>query len=303
MYQRCARETERRSRGAQSDEPVKVRKAIGLEFSRGHVMTAINVLVLRAPGTNCDFETCHAFECVGASTARIHVEALLRSPEILSDYQVLVVPGGFSYGDDVAAGKILANQLRLRLAEPLCRFRDSGRLILGICNGFQVLIKSGLLPGWEDPDGYPATLTRNDSGRFEDRWVHLAVDAGGCPFLEGITHMELPVAHAEGKFICRDDCAQDRLDASGQIVLRYCTPDSSGDRPQQRSGAHAYPVNPNGSEGNVAGICDPTGQVLGLMPHPERHIEPTQHPHWTRRTGPARSHGLDLFRNAVQFFD
>ena len=262
-------------------------------------MATVKVLVLRAPGTNCDMETCHAFERVGASPSRMHVNALLKSNTTLSEYQVLVLPGGFSYGDDVAAGKILANQLQFRLAEAIERFRDAGRLILGICNGFQILIKSGFLPGWDDGGQIsPATLTYNVSGRFEDRWVHLVVTSGHCPLLAGITQLELPVAHAEGRFVCPNKAFLGRLVSNGQITLRYSfagsvTPDSD---------ILPYPANPNGSEANVAGICDATGRILGLMPHPERFIDPIQHPRWTRSPAMEFGTGLQVFRNAVRFF-
>lgn len=265
-------------------------------------MATVNVLVLRSPGANCDLETCHAFERVGARPTRVHINALLASPGVLTDYQVLVVPGGFSYGDDVAAGKILANQLRIGLGDELRAFRDSGKLILGICNGFQVLIKSGLLPGWDDDRArdQQATLANNESGRFIDRWVHLAAEPGKCVFLQGIERMDLPIAHGEGKFVCRDRSVLDRLQSSGQIVLRYARPPASD---QQSAISHQQsPFNPNGSQADVAGICDPTGRVFGLMPHPERHIDPVQHPRWTRGRRNDEGDGLAVFRNAVVFF-
>src|SRR5262245_53308307 len=151
-------------------------------------MATVNALVLRAPGTNCDLEACYALELARAATRRMHVNALLASPAALMDYQIMVIPGGFSYGDDVAAGKILANQLRLGLADTLLRFRDAGRLIMGICNGFQVLIKAGLLPGWENSQEpmRPATLAGNDSGKFEDRWIHMSAEPQQCVFLQGV---------------------------------------------------------------------------------------------------------------------
>jgi phosphoribosylformylglycinamidine synthase len=227
---------------------------------------------------------------------------------MLSDYQVLVVPGGFSYGDDVAAGKILANQLRIGLADGLLGFRDRGKLILGICNGFQVLIKSGLLPGWDDARNadQPATLANNDSGRFTDRWIHLAAEPGKCVFLQGIERMDLPIAHGEGKFVSRDQSVLDRLQSGGQIVLRYARPPATGDQQSAISDRQPIPSynshNPNGSQADVAGICDPTGRVFGLMPHPERHVDPVQHPQWTRRRRNDEGDGLAVFRNAVRFF-
>lgn len=253
------------------------------------------ILILRAPGTNCDEETAHAFQLAGAEAERWHVNRLLESPGRLAEFQVLCIPGGFSYGDDVAAGRILGNQIRHHLADTLLEFRDAGKLILGICNGFQVLLKTGLLVE-EDEQGSAATLTWNDSGRFEDRWVRLAVDGGKCVFLAGIREMTLPVAHAEGKFVTRDEAALDRLQSAGQLVLRYTGP--GGEKPQ----AVGYPANPNGSDGNVAGICDATGHVLGLMPHPERFVDPTQHPRWTREPARKAGDGLRVFQNATRYF-
>jgi phosphoribosylformylglycinamidine synthase len=255
-------------------------------------MATPHVLILRAPGTNCDVEAQFAFERAGAVADRVHVNRLRESPALLDRYQVLVVPGGFSYGDDVAAGKILANQLAYFLADALRRFRDHEKLILGICNGFQALLKAGLiLPA--DEDGPLATLTDNAGGRFEDRWVHLRAAPGRCPFLTGYEAMEVPVAHGEGNFRSREPWILKGLDQAGQIVLRYA----------DARGQHAsYPVNPNGSQDDVAGLCDATGRVLGLMPHPERHVLPTQHPRWTREGLKTEGDGALLFRNAVAYF-
>lgn len=255
-------------------------------------MAAVRVLILRAPGANCDAETQFAFTLAGAAADRIHINRLRESPALLQRYQVLVVPGGFTYGDDVAAGRILANQLASFLGDALRKFRDSGRLLLGICNGFQVLLKAGLLVP-ADEDGPVATLAHNDCGKFEDRWVHLAVTPGKCPFLTGLDRLYLPVAHGEGRFVCRLDWHLQGLVQTGQAVVRYV--DTNGN-------PGSYPVNPNGSQADIAGLCDPTGHVLGLMPHPERHVLPTQHPQWTRNGLAAEGDGLAIFRNAVKFF-
>src|SRR5437870_331024 len=276
-------------------------------------MATVNALVLRAPGTNCDLEACYAFELAGAKPTRVHVNVLLESPATLNDYQIMVIPGGFSYGDDVAAGKILANQLRLRLTDHLRRFRDSAKLTIGICNGFQVLIKAGLLPGWDAgaAELQPATLANNDSGKFEDRWIHMVAEPGRCVFLQGVHSLDLPIAHGEGKFVCRDATVLEQLQSNGQIVLQYADPQSTVRNPQSairnpqshvRDAVLPYPINPNGSAANIAGICDTTGRVFGLMPHPERHVENIQHPQWTRRPCVGDGDGLALFRNAVRFF-
>jgi phosphoribosylformylglycinamidine synthase len=250
------------------------------------------VLILRAPGSNCDAEAQYAFELAGATAERIHINRIREDPAQLQRYQVLVVPGGFTYGDDVAAGKILANQLSHFLGDELRAFRDREKLILGICNGFQALLKAGLLLP-PDNAGPVATLAHNASGKFEDRWITLQASPGHCPFLTGIQRIHLPIAHGEGRFLCREEWMLHGLEQAGQVVLRYV--DEQG-----RPGP--FPVNPNGSQGDVAGICDPTGRVLGLMPHPERHVLATQHPQWTRRGLAPEGDGLALFRNAVRFF-
>jgi phosphoribosylformylglycinamidine synthase len=269
-------------------------------------MSHPNVLILRAPGTNCDGETDFAFRRAGAKTRRLHINRVLEAPALLSEYQILCIPGGFSYGDDVAAGRILANQVRHHLADQLREFREAGKLILGVCNGFQVLIKSGILLAADARHDSAATLTWNNSGKFEDRWVRLESRPGPCVFLEGIETMFLPVAHAEGKFVARDQDVLARLDAAGQLVLRYRPlgpqdPLGSQD-PGLENRAVPYPDNPNGSMGDVAGVCDVTGRVLGLMPHPERHIERTQHPRWTRSETGRTGDGLRVFANAVAYF-
>jgi phosphoribosylformylglycinamidine synthase len=255
-------------------------------------MAIPSVLILRAPGANCDVETQFAFEQAGAVAERVHIDRLREQPRLLQRYQILVIPGGFTYGDDVAAGKILAVQLSCFLGDAIRKFRDSERLILGVCNGFQALLKAGLILQPDD-DGPMATLTYNSNGKFEDRWIHLQATPGKCPFLAGYERFTLPIAHGEGRFICREPWILKGLEETGQVVLRFV--DSHG----QPGG---YPVNPNGSQSDVAGVCDATGRVLGLMPHPERHVLPTQHPRWTRQGLAPEGDGLRLFRNAVKFF-
>src|SRR5262245_17811141 len=202
-------------------------------------MAIPRVLVLRAPGANCDEETQFAFQKAGAVAERVHINRLREEPALLHRYQILVVPGGWTYGDDVAAGKILANQLAHFLGEALRRFRDAEKLILGICNGFQAILKAGLLLP-PDEDGPLATLTNNANGRFEDRWVTLQASPGRCPFLTGIDRMDVPIAHGEGRFICREEWLLQGLQQSGQIVLRYAGADGE---------PCGYPANPNGSQG------------------------------------------------------
>lgn len=279
-----------------------------------------HALILRAPGTNCDLETAFAFETAGAATETLHVNRLLESPALLDRFQILCIPGGFCYGDDVAAGQILAVQMRRHLAARLADFKAAGKLVLGICNGFQVIIKSGILlddepSACDDCVGPPATLTSNDSGKYEDRWVRLGVMGDRCVFLRGIQRMYLPVAHAEGKFVARDEAALKNLEAAGQLPLRYlplngcgkgAESSAQGSAPSTQHTAVAahlpFPNNPNGSMADVAGVCDATGRVLGLMPHPERHLDPTHHPRWTRGEAGPVGDGLQMFLNAVRYF-
>jgi len=251
------------------------------------------VIILRAPGTNCDIETAYAFERAGAEPQRVHINRLIEQKQLANDAQILCLPGGFSYGDDIAAGRILASRLRHHVADVLHDFKNRGKLVLGICNGFQVLVQTGLL-FQEQGAGPIATLTNNDSGKFEDRWVHLSVEANRCVLLQGIERLYLPIAHAEGKFVAKSNAAATELEQAGQLVLRYVTDRS---RP-----AEVYPDNPNGSERNVAGVCDETGHVLGLMPHPERFVHRTHHPRWTREELSDVGDGMAIFANAVRCF-
>jgi len=250
------------------------------------------VLILRTAGTNCDHETAHAWQLAGGEPERMHVRELLDHPARLRDYAILTIPGGFSYGDDIAAGKILANQLIHHLADALRTFVEAGRLVLGICNGFQVMVKAGLLPGGDPGQGVPQelTLSNNDSARFEARWVHLRSGGRGNAFLPPDTVLAMPIAHGEGKLVAASEEVRRRLREQGQIALTYC--DASGN-------PGPYPINPNGSELDIAGITDPSGRVFGLMPHPERHVDPTQHPQWTRGGAPAMN-GRVVFESAVR---
>jgi phosphoribosylformylglycinamidine synthase subunit PurQ / glutaminase len=255
-------------------------------------MATPHALILRAPGTNCDQETAYAFQLAGATTACLHINQLREQPKLLRTAQILVLPGGFSYGDDVGAGSIWGAQLRHFLADAVREFRGREKLILGICNGFQALLKAGLLLP-PDEDGPLATLAPNVSRRYTDRWVQLQVTAKDNPFLKGIDTLDLPIAHGEGNFTCRKEWILQGLEQSGQVVLRFSTPSNA---------AANYVANPNGSQGDIAGICDATGRVFGLMPHPERHLLPTQHPQWTRRGLQEHGDGFAIFKNAVEHF-
>ncbi|HEY5504602.1 MAG TPA: phosphoribosylformylglycinamidine synthase I [Sedimentisphaerales bacterium] len=267
-------------------------------------MSQIRAIVLRAAGINCDLETQHAFELAGAEADRVHINRIIEDKSLLDGYQILVVPGGFSYGDDVAAGKILANQIKHHLYEQVRKFIDAGKLVLGICNGFQVLVKTGILPGNDTQDA--VTITYNDSNKFEDRWVYLEPQSDRCVFIEKGRRIYLPIAHGEGKIVTKDQPTLEKLQSGGFVAFKYV--DENGNE-------GGYPVNPNGSMASIAGLTDSTGRVLGLMPHPERHVRHTQHPRWTRlqaqdtrhktqdapSTSSGQADGMTIFTNAVKY--
>ena len=254
-----------------------------------HFDMKARTLILRTAGTNCDMETQVAFEKVGSKVDLVHINELLSHKKSLgvsplgvsplNDYDILVLPGGFTYGDDISAGKILANELKFKLGEEIDEFVKAGKLVLGICNGFQVLVKLGLLP-WGKIGEQVVTLTNNTSGIFQCEWVMLEVPNSRCIFTKGINELELPIAHAEGRFVAKPSVIEE-LKQKNQVALRY----------------KGY--NPNGSMDNIAGICDSTGRLFGLMPHPERFIFETQHPMWTRcKMEPL---GLLIFKNAIEY--
>lgn len=247
------------------------------------------VLILRTAGTNCDAETDMAFQFAGADTALVHVQHLISGTVVLADYHILALPGGFSYGDDIAAGILLAIEMKHKLTDVLRKFVDDGKLIIGICNGFQVLVRTGLLPGSDVSEmTQQATLAMNTSAKFECRWVDLETQGSPCVFTEGIKpNVYLPVAHAEGRFTAPPDVLT-ALEANNQVVFRYAE--------------GCYPNNPNGSDNNIAGICDPTGRIFGLMPHPERFLTKWNHPRWTRSTDSSQEgEGFPIFKNAVDY--
>lgn len=266
----------------------------------------VKVLVLRTAGTNCDIETAHAFSRQKAEADLVHINKLKSGRIKLASYHILAIPGGFTYGDDIAAGRILANELRFNLREDILDFLKRGRLVIGICNGFQVLVKAGLLPDYESLK-QKCSLILNDSGRFEDRWVYLQktehrkqstenrtqkTEEDKCIWTRGIKDIiYLPVAHAEGKFIA-DKSLIDELSGNGQIVFKYV--DKNGGDP-------SYPANPNGSQDDIAAICDKTGQILGMMPHPERFIYHQQHPHAQRLENRREGDGNEIFKNGIQY--
>lgn len=247
---------------------------------------APHALIIRTAGTNCDRELAHAFELAGAAVVVSHLNILLEDPCQIDRADIIGLPGGFSYGDDIAAGRIFAEQLRHRLIEPLRAAIQRSVPIIGICNGFQVLIKMGLLPNPES-GRQQATLAVNTSGRFVARWVPLDVPKETvCVWTKGLSSLQLPIAHGEGRFVPASGERLEQWRLAGQIAIRYGQAD-----------------NPNGSAGDVAGICDPSGVVLGLMPHPERYTHPTHHPSWTRFGADVLGQvpgGLRIIRNAVE---
>ncbi len=254
----------------------------------------VKVAVLFTAGTNCDSETVYAFELAGAKADTVHINQLKSKKKSLSNYTIMAIPGGFTYGDYIAAGRILATELKYNLREVIEKFIEAGKLIIGLCNGFQVLVKAGILPGIPTYfSDQTITLDANDSNRYEDRWIYLKNMKGNrCIFTKGIDPIiHIPVAHAEGKFIPKDKKILKQLKTNNQIVFTYVN---------EKGEKAGYPYNPNGSIENIAGICDQTGRVFGLMPHPERFLHPQFHPHW-HREHKIKPQGQFIFKNAVNY--
>ena len=255
----------------------------------------VNALVLTGFGINCDNETQRALTRAGAAATRIHLNDLLEHPDLLDTAHILAIPGGFSFGDHIASGKVIANRLRYKLGEPLRHFIGNGKLVIGICNGFQVMVRFGLLPLFDGAFKQETTLAWNDTCRFENLWVCLRAPAGNrCVWLKDIERLELPIRHGEGKFIPGDEAVLQRLWDNGQIAFQYARPDGTPANGE-------FPFNPNGAVDDIAGVCDPSGRIFGLMPHPEAYQQRENHPEWTRALLPAEGAGLQVFRNAVMF--
>ncbi len=258
------------------------------------------VIVLRTAGTNCDQETAFAFKSFGAKVDCVHINQLINKRVKLNDYHILAIPGGFTYGDDIESGRVLANELCLFLGLELNQFIADGKIVIGICNGFQVLVKAGILPGplteveeLAQDHSQKMTLTHNDSGKFEARWTYLKVNNKSVWTKDMEDVVYIPVAHAEGKFLVKDNNALNQLESNGQVAFRYST--RTGARP-------TYPMNPNGSSEDIAGITDTTGRILGMMPHPERHFLFHHHPRWTRKKNRTKfGEGAKIFENGVTY--
>jgi phosphoribosylformylglycinamidine synthase len=269
----------------------------------------VRVAVLFGFGINCDRETAAVFDMVGGASERLHVNNLVQGNRSLEEFDILAVPGGFSFGDHLGSGRLLGNRLRFALRDQLQKFVSSGKPIIGICNGFQALVKTGLLPGPENASLEPdliqrASLTLNNTGRYEDRWVTLEFDSQSpCIWTKGIQRIECPVRHGEGRFVMPTDAELDRLSSNHQLTVRYVDPSTEpGTNPSDD--LLPFPQSPNGSMRNIAGICDPTGLVFGLMPHPEAFYTMWLHPEHTSmklNEDEWEGSGLQIFRNAVEY--
>lgn len=268
-------------------------------------MSEVKVLVLTGYGLNCDHETAYGFKLAGASVSRVHINSLIDGSVGLDGFHILVFGGGFSWGDDHGAGVVQAVRLKTHIGERILEFIEAGNLVLGICNGFQTLVNMGLLPGFDnDYKTRSVALTFNDCGNFRDDWVNLTVNQNSpCVFTRGMTMMEYPIRHGEGKFFSDSDILE-RLENNNQVVIRYALADGT-------PAGLKFPENPNGSVNDIAGICDATGRIFGLMPHPEAYKHWTNHPDWTRlKEEAARGNqefesdltpGIMLLKNGVDY--
>jgi len=267
-------------------------------------MKDVNVLILTGYGLNCDCETAHSVSIAGGRSHRVHINSVLDQTVSVDKFQIMIFGGGFSWGDDHGAGVIEGVRLKKILGERIIKFVENGHIVLGICNGFQTLVNMGLLPGLDcDYQARSVALTFNDCGNFRNDWVTLKINpASPCVFTKGLERIELPVRHGEGKFYSDEKVIQ-QLIQNNQIAVRYAMPDGS-------LANGRFPYNPNGSLHDIAGICDPTGRIFGLMPHPEAFNHPTNHPDWTRKKELAKRRGgrmdnaptlgIRIFQNAVE---
>jgi phosphoribosylformylglycinamidine synthase len=251
------------------------------------------VCVLTGYGINCDNETFTAFELAGFEPKKVHINDIIHKKDSLENYHILAFPGGFSYGDDIASGKVYANKFRFNLKDEMKRFMEEEKLSIGICNGFQAMVKMGLLPALDgDYFKQQVTLTFNDSGRFEDRWVYLKANPKSpCVFTKGMDRVYFPVRHGEGKFYANERTL-DKLEEMQLVAFKYVEQDGTEAK---------YPANPNGAMRGIAGVCDESGLLYGMMPHPEAYQFKTNHPRWTREEVPEVGMGRQIFNNALEY--
>lgn len=254
---------------------------------------SIKALILTGYGINAEKELSWAFELAGAQSCILHLEDLIENKKILNNYQILAFPGGFSFGDHIASGKVFANIVRHNLIDEIKNFILNKKLVIGICNGFQIITKLGLVPDFDFTQKQVVSLVENESGHFENRWVYVKTEKNNSPWLKDVDTLYLPVRHGEGKFIVKNEDVLKTLIQNNQIAFRYFNPTSETTK---------YPFNPNGSVYDIAGILNPEGNVLGLMPHPEAYIFPEHHPRWTENLDECKNTGVKLFQNAVNYF-
>ncbi len=260
----------------------------------------VKVIIITGYGLNCENETSIGFEICGATTTKIHFKDLVADSGKLREHHILAFVGGFSFGDHLGAGTVLANRTKYRLGAPLTEFINDGKLIIGICNGFQTITRMGLVPALGAGDfESEVALTTNSQGTFRDAWVNLKCDpASPCVFTKGIDKISLPIRHGEGKFVAKNTATIEKLEEKKLVALRYASADTT-------KIATEFPDNPNGSENAIAGICNSSGRIFGLMPHPEAYLSPYNHPHWGRQkidgTLPPDGSGKQIFDNAVNF--
>lgn len=265
--------------------------------------------ILSGFGLNCEYETAHAFSLAGANAQIVHFNTFLSKSSLFEEFEIFAIPGGWSFADDIQSGRVLANKFKFRLGSPFKKFVESGKPVLGICNGFQALVQLGALPGWDDWNGKKLTLMHNRSGRFINKWVRLRAESSVCPYAGSMQDIiTLPIRHGEGQVVLQDAKTLDALCDNRQIVFRYAAPDGLK--------AQCYPDNPNGSADSIAGICNEAGNVVGMMPHPECHIRYLQNPFWTANppstakkgalsrllSGISKKRGED-FGNCAPFFE
>lgn len=257
------------------------------------------ILIITGYGVNCEAESAHAWKLAGADAVQVHINDLIEKPAQMRDFQGMMFIGGFSYADHMTSGHVFALRVKHHLREELQTFIDDDKIIMGVCNGFQTMTKIGLLPGFDGEYFDPKiSLMQNDCGHFQNFWVNLKFETmSPCIFTEGLGHMPMPIRHGEGKIFTTDAAVIEKIEELGCAAVRYA--DAAGESTMD------FPDNPNGSLNAIAGLCDPTGRIFGMMPHPEAYLFPENHPNWDKQkldgALPAQGLGLKLFENGVKF--